>query len=60
MIFALAEVLGLEKFGQAHDLGATSSCVSDAAQGLLQVLFRLWAAGHLQQSHTEFFRGHSF
>src|ERR1700752_3471065 len=60
MIFALAEVLGLEEFGQAHDLGAASGGISDAAQGLLQILFRLRAAGHLHQSHTEFFRGHAF
>src|SRR5579864_7386543 len=57
MIFALAEILGLEKFGQADDLSAAPSGVGDAAEGLLQILFRLRTARHLYQRHAEFFRG---
>jgi hypothetical protein len=57
MIFALAEILGLEKFGQAYDLGATPGGIGDAAEGFLQILFRLRTARHLHQSHAKFFRG---
>ena len=56
MIFALAEILRLKKFGQADDLGAAPGGVGNAAEGLLQILFRLRAARHLHQGHAKFFR----
>jgi len=59
-VFALAEILRLEEFGQAHDLGSPSGGVCDAAESLLQILFRLRSAGHLHQSHAKFLRGHAF
>jgi hypothetical protein len=55
MIFALAEVLRLKKFGQTDDLGSALGGVRDTAKGLVEILFWLWAAGHLDQGHAEFF-----
>src|SRR5450755_731688 len=60
MIFALAEILCLEKFRQADDLHPTPGSVCNAADGLLKILFRLRAARHLHQRHTKFLRGHAF
>ena len=59
MIFALAEILGLKKFGQADYLGAASGGVGDALESLVQILFWFGAAGHLHQGHAEFVRGHA-
>jgi hypothetical protein len=44
VIFALAEILGLEQLGQADDLSATASSVRNAADGLLKILLGLGAA----------------
>src|ERR1035438_7465868 len=60
MIFALAEILCLKKFGQADDLRPTPGSVCNAADGLLKILFRLRPARHLHQRHTKFLRGHGF
>ena len=55
MILTLAEVLGLKKFGQTDDLGSELGGLGDAAESLVEILFRLRAAGHLDQGHAEFF-----
>jgi hypothetical protein len=55
MIFPLAEVLRLKKFRQANDLGSALSGIGDAVEGLVEILFWLRAAGHLDQGHAEFF-----
>src|ERR1700686_5243175 len=55
MIFALAEVLCLKKFGQTDDVGSALGGIGDAAESLVEILFRLRAAGHLDQGHAEFF-----
>ena len=60
VILALAEVLRLEEFGQADDLGAASGGVGYAFESFLQILFWFGAAGHLHQGHAKFVRGHSF
>ena len=60
MILALAEILRLKKFRQADDLRAAPGSVGYAAEGLLKILFRLWAARHLHQRHAKFLRGHAF
>src|SRR6478736_1784479 len=57
MIFPLAEILRLEKFGQAHHLRAASSGIGNPTQSLLKILLGLWTTRHLHQSHAEFFRG---
>src|ERR1017187_622383 len=60
MILALAKILRLEEFRQAHDLGSHAGGVGDATESLLQILFRLRAARHLHQRHAKVFRGHAF
>jgi hypothetical protein len=59
MIFALAEILGLKKFGQAHDLCATSGSIGDAFEGFCEILCGLRSARHLDQGHAKFIRGHA-
>jgi hypothetical protein len=59
VIFALAEILGLEKFGEADYFGAASGGVGYALQCLVKILFRVGAAGHLHQGYAEFVRGHA-
>jgi hypothetical protein len=44
VIFTLAEILGLKKFGQADDFRTAASSVGNSAESLLQILFRLWSA----------------
>ena len=39
-VFALAEILGLEKFGQADDVGAARRGLVDLVDGVLQILCR--------------------
>ena len=46
-VFALAEVLGLEKLGEADDVRAAAGGVGDAVEGLRHVVARFGAAGHL-------------
>jgi hypothetical protein len=58
VVFALAEILRLEQFGQADHLGTASRGVGHAFESLVKILLGLRAAGHLHQSHTEFVRGH--
>jgi hypothetical protein len=58
MVLALAEVLRLEKFGEADDLRAASGGVGDTFESLCEILFGLRAAGHLHQSDAKFIRGH--
>jgi hypothetical protein len=57
VVFALAEVLGLEKFGEADDLSAASGGVGEAFQSFGEIVVGLWAAGHLHQGYAEFIRG---
>jgi hypothetical protein len=59
MIFALAEILCLEKFREADDLGAASSRVGNAFQSFRKILVGIRAAGHLYQGYAEFVRGHA-
>jgi hypothetical protein len=60
MVFALAEVLCLEQFGNADDLRAASGSVGYTFESFVKILFRFCAAGHLHQGHTKFIRGHAF
>ena len=60
MIFALAEILRLEKFGQADHFGAASGCVADALESFGKILFGLRSARHLHQGYAKFVRGHAF
>jgi hypothetical protein len=55
MIFALAEVLRLKKFGQADDMGSALGGLGDTAESFVEILLWLRAAGHLDQGHAEFF-----
>ncbi len=58
-VFALAEVLGLKKFGQTDDLGAIFGGFFDTGRGLGEVFLRVAADGHLDQADVEFgFVGH--
>ena len=58
MVFALAEVLSLEQLGQTDHVGSALGSLGDAAEGFLEILFWLRAAGHLDQGHAEFFWRH--
>jgi hypothetical protein len=58
MVFALAKILCLEKLRQADDMSALRGGISDARQGLLEVLFRIGATRHLHKGCAEFFWGH--
>jgi hypothetical protein len=58
MIFALAEILRLEKFGQAHDFSPAPGRIGHAFEGFSEILFGFRSAGHLHQSYTKFVRGH--
>src|SRR5579859_4769085 len=60
MILALAEILRLEEFRQAHNLRAASGSVGHSTQRLLKILFRLRPARHLHQRYAKFLRGHAF
>ena len=60
VIFALAEILRLKKFGQADDFGAASGRVRDAFDSLGKILLRLRTARHLHQRHAKFFRRQDF
>jgi hypothetical protein len=53
MVFALAEILCLEEFGEANHLGGLRS-IGNAAQRLREILFWIGAAGHLYQPYCEF------
>jgi hypothetical protein len=59
VIFALTEVLGLEKFGEADYLRAASGGIGGAFESLLKILLGVGAARHLHQGHAEFVRGHA-
>jgi hypothetical protein len=57
VVFTLTEVLGLEEFGEADYFRAASGGVGDTLQSFCEILFGLWAAGHLHQGYSEFVRG---
>ena len=52
-IFALAEILRLEKLGQADDAGAFARRLCDAIERLGQIVGRFGAARHLDQGDGE-------
>src|SRR5208283_5406876 len=52
-VLTLAEVLGQEKFRQAHDLGAFACGVANVGDGALQVLLRLRRARHLHHANVK-------
>jgi hypothetical protein len=54
-VFALAEILRLEEFGQADDIGALSCRLRNAIERLGQIVSGLGAARHLDQGYGEFF-----
>ena len=53
-VLTLAEILGLEKFGQADDVGAARRGLVDLVDGTLQILVGVGRGGHLYQSDIEF------
>ena len=55
-ILALAEILGLKKFGQADDVCAAGRGLVDLVDGALQILVGVGRGGHLDQSDVEFLR----
>ena len=52
-VFALAEILRLEEFGQADDIGALACRLRNAIKRLGQIVGRLGAARHLDQGDGE-------
>src|SRR5882762_1700161 len=52
-VFALTEVLGLEKFRQADHLRALFGRLANMRDGRLHVFFWVGRAGHLNQANTE-------
>ena len=58
-VFALAEILGLEEFGQTDDLRAARRGLVDFIDGALQILVGVGRGGHLHQSDIEFLRRQS-
>jgi hypothetical protein len=56
----VAEILRLKQLRQANYLRAKAGAFGDAVQSLFQILFRLGAARHLDQSHSEFLRRQAF
>ena len=53
MVFALAEILGLEKLGQGDHFRALPRGFTDVVDGALHVLSGVWRAGHLDDSDGE-------
>src|ERR1700675_2380091 len=53
-VFALAEILGLEEFGQADDVRAFSCRLRNTIERFSQIVSRLWATRHLDQGDGEF------
>ena len=53
-VFALAEILGLEKFGQADDVCTFSCRLRNAIERLGQIVGRLGTARHLDEGDGEF------
>ena len=52
-IFPLAEILRLEKFGQADDLRALSGGAAHMRNRTLKIFFRLWSARHLHHANMK-------
>jgi hypothetical protein len=59
MIFALAEILRLEEFGQTYHFGAAPSCVGNAFESFGEISFGLRSTRHLHQGYAKFVRGHA-
>jgi hypothetical protein len=59
-ILTLAEILGLEKFGQADDVCAARRGLVDLVDGVLQIPVGVGRGGHLYQSDIEFLRQQTF
>ncbi len=61
-VLALAEILSLKKFRQAHDLGAARRSLVDLVDRMLQIFVGIGRGLHLYKSDVEFLRqgAHSF
>ena len=58
VLFALAEVLGAEEFGEADDVGSGAGCVAGEGDGFGEVLGGVYGAGHLDEGDLFVGGGH--